>query len=91
MDLLTKLLIRDPKLRLGSGERDSADIEEHPLFEDLAWDVLVTGKAAVPWIPEVHNSLDSKHFDKEFTSMNPAGMTIYVCVYICIYIYLHIG
>lgn len=73
-DILTRLLIRDPKLRLGSGERDSSEITEHVFFGDVDWAVLATGKASVPWIPDVHGSLDSRHFDKEFTSMNPSGM-----------------
>jgi hypothetical protein len=76
IDLLTKLLIRDPKLRLGSGERDALDIQEHPAFEDFDWEILATGRASVPWIPDVSNALDSKNFDKEFTSMNPAGLKI---------------
>ena len=38
----------------------------------MDWQLLQQGKGAVPWVPEIHNSLDSKHFDREFTGMNPA-------------------
>lgn len=69
---MTKLLIRNPQQRLGSGERDAADIMEHPFFHNMDWELLKNGKGAVPWVPEINNSLDSKHFDREFTGMNPA-------------------
>ena len=52
-DLLAKLLIRDPKLRLGSGDRDAQDIQEHAFFCDMNWELLAQGNSITPWIPEV--------------------------------------
>ena len=49
------------------------DIQEHAFFQDVNWVDLLEGRMVVPWVPDVSGSLDSKHFDKEFTSMNPAG------------------
>lgn len=70
-DLLAKLLLRDPKLRLGSGEGDAADIKRHPFFHDVDWNLLMNGKLYAPWKPNVSGSLDTSQFDQEFTSMIP--------------------
>ncbi len=70
-DILSKLLVRDPKLRLGSGERDAAELKEHPFFHDVDWSGLQAGSINPPWVPMVAGSLDTSQFDQEFTSMMP--------------------
>lgn len=80
-DILTKFLIRDPKQRLGSGERDALEVKEHPFFRDIDWDGLYQGKITAPWTPAVVGSLDTSQFDQEFTSMNPTG--IYASLQAC--------
>lgn len=70
-DILSKLLVRDPKLRLGSGERDAAELKEHPFFQDVDWSGLQAGSINPPWVPTVAGSLDTSQFDQEFTSMMP--------------------
>ena len=70
-DILSKLLIRDPKNRLGSGEQDANELKSHPFFSDIDWAKLETGTVATPWEPSVAGSLDTSQFDQEFTSMNP--------------------
>jgi hypothetical protein len=70
-DLLSRLLIRDPKLRLGSGERDAAELKEHPFFKEVNWDKMMARKVMPPWSPQVAGSLDTSQFDSEFTSMMP--------------------
>lgn len=37
MDLLTKLLQKDPKKRLGNGDVDSTPIKAHPFFKSINW------------------------------------------------------
>lgn len=70
-DLLSRLLVRDPQERLGSGENDAADIKKHIFFSDVDWSQMSTGKIQAPWKPTVMGSLDTSQFDQEFTSMNP--------------------
>ncbi len=63
--------MRDPKLRLGSGERDAAELKAHPFFADVDWETLSRGQVVPPWAPAVAGSLDTSQFDQEFTSMLP--------------------
>ena len=72
-DLLRKLLVRDPKGRLGSGEQDADEIKGHPFFQDIDWPRMATGTLPPPWTPTVAGSLDTSQFDAEFTSMMPTG------------------
>jgi len=70
-DLLSRLLVRDPTKRLGSGPRDAIELKEHPFFADMDWEELNKGTLNTPWVPTVSGSLDTSQFDQEFTSMNP--------------------
>jgi len=70
-DILSRLLIRDPQERMGSGERDAAELKEHPFFKDVDWAALGAGTVVPPWAPTVSHSVDTSQFDEEFTSMLP--------------------
>ena len=72
-DLLSKLLKRDPDERLGSGGQDATEIKVHPFFHDIDWTSLASGKTVTPWTPVTSGSLDTSHFDQEFTNMMPTG------------------
>lgn len=78
-DLLSRLLVRDPKLRLGSGDTDASEIKEHPFFIGTDWVALEAGQIVSPWTPLVAGSLDTSQFDQEFTSMMPIGKHRSVC------------
>ena len=70
-DILSKLLVRDPKKRLGSGDGDADELKQHVYFADIDWKSLEKGDVPAPWAPTVYGSLDTSQFDQEFTSMNP--------------------
>lgn len=70
-DLLSRLLVRDPKDRLGSGEADAQELKSHEFFFDVNWTELASGKLSPPWRPDVAGSLDTSQFDQEFTNMLP--------------------
>lgn len=65
-DLIEKLLVRDPKKRLGFGERDALDIMEHPFFEEIDWEKLALREVVPPFIPKVKKQDDLRHIDPLF-------------------------
>lgn len=67
IDLLSKLLTRDPRFRLGCG--DASEIKAHPFFHPVDWKSLMNGSIPAPWIPTVTGSMDTSQFDTEFTNM----------------------
>lgn len=68
-DFISKLLIRDPKRRLGYGEGDLKDIQQHPWFEDEKWDKYLELKVNPPYKPIVLT--DTSNFSSEFTKEVP--------------------
>lgn len=68
VDIIQKLLTRDPKLRLGAGERDALEIMEHPYFGDVNFDDVLNLRVKPPFIPEIDDPREAKCFEDEFTS-----------------------
>ncbi|CAM9429824.1 unnamed protein product [Scytosiphon promiscuus] len=68
-DILHGLLTRDPSRRLGSSLDDAQEVQRHPFFAPLDWDLVMRREVAPPWEPTLVGSLDSSQFDREFTSM----------------------
>jgi serine/threonine protein kinase len=74
-DFLAKILVKDPKARLGGGETDAEEIKNHPWFSDkyLDWDAIVSKTEKSPYVPNLQNDDDVDHFDEQFTKMDPHG------------------
>jgi len=70
-DLITQLLNRNPKERLGSGPGDVDDIQKHSWFKKMNWKDLFEKKMVPPYIPHVTSELDTSNFSKEFTNERP--------------------
>ncbi|CAO2587138.1 Ribosomal protein S6 kinase alpha-5 [Lemmus lemmus] len=70
-DLLQRLLMKDPKKRLGCGPRDAEEIKEHLFFEKINWDDLAAKKVPAPFKPVIRDELDVSNFADEFTEMDP--------------------
>ena len=66
-NLIQKLLILDPKERLGSGPNGTENIKNDPYFEGIDWDDVLNKKIKPPFIPELNSDLDLRYFDKMFT------------------------
>lgn len=61
-DLISKLLIRNPNKRLGSGKRDAEEIKDHRFFEGVNWDKVRNkeiGPPAVKEIPRIKKFIDN--------------------------------
>jgi len=66
-DFISKLLIRDPKRRLGSGDGDVEDLQKDAWFKNMNWDDLLQLKVEPPFKPKVEDAMDTSCFSKEFT------------------------
>ncbi|XP_011692636.1 PREDICTED: ribosomal protein S6 kinase alpha-5 isoform X2 [Wasmannia auropunctata] len=75
-DFITRLLVKDPRQRLGGGPRDAKELKEHPFFMDAApaftWEGLEKKQIKPPLVPKITHELDTSNFSDEFTKMNVA-------------------
>lgn len=75
-DLLTKLLEKDPKDRIGS-EGGVDEIIAHPWFDGFDFDKLVKFELDPPMIPKLSDDLeDTSNFDEEFTGQDVAHSAV---------------
>jgi serine/threonine protein kinase len=66
-EILSKLMIRDPNLRLGS--KGAQEIKEHPFFEGVKWDDVLNRKCGRPPIlPIVTKPEDVRNFDRQYVN-----------------------
>ncbi|KAJ6233718.1 ribosomal protein S6 KINASE [Anaeramoeba flamelloides] len=65
-DLITKLLNRDPKTRLGSGGVE--EIKNHEFFDGVDWEKIYNGGYVPEFIPTIKERDDLQNFDEKFTS-----------------------
>ncbi|KAJ3401423.1 Serine/threonine kinase [Chytriomyces hyalinus] len=71
IDLLRKLLTKDPVNRLGYGAKDAEDIKDHAYFKDVNWEDVVQLKIPPPFFPSIRGPTDVSNFDEEFTKEAP--------------------
>jgi serine/threonine protein kinase len=64
-DLIKKLLEKNRKKRLGSNG-DINEILQHPFFNDIDIDKVLSKKIVPPYMPEISDDL--KYFDQKLTS-----------------------
>ncbi|XP_050191522.1 ribosomal protein S6 kinase alpha-5 isoform X2 [Myiozetetes cayanensis] len=70
-DIIQRLLMKDPKKRLGCGPTDADEIKQHPFFQNMNWDDLAAKKIPAPFKPVIRDELDVSNFAEEFTEMDP--------------------
>lgn len=75
IDLLKKLLNKDPKSRLGMGKTGPAEIKSHPWFSGVRWNLLVKQKLKAPFVPELRYEADLSHFDSCFKNKSLECLT----------------
>jgi RAC serine/threonine-protein kinase len=66
-DILSKLLVKDPDGRLGSGPADGQDIMDHPFFSPIDFEKLYNLEIKAPFVPKIKSKTDVSNFDKVFT------------------------
>lgn len=70
-DFIRRLLIKDPRKRLGGGEGDAKELKRHSFFKSLDWEKLARKEIPAPFKPIIRNELDVSNFSEEFTGMPP--------------------
>ncbi|CAH1981370.1 unnamed protein product [Acanthoscelides obtectus] len=70
-DFISKLLVKDPRRRLGGGEEDAKELKRHSFFKSLDWEKLARKEIPAPFKPIIKNELDVSNFSEEFTAMPP--------------------
>ncbi|XP_067412415.1 ribosomal protein S6 kinase alpha-5 isoform X1 [Emydura macquarii macquarii] len=70
-DVIQRLLMKDPKKRLGCGPGGADEIRKHPFFQKINWDDLAAKKIPAPFKPVIRDELDVSNFAEEFTEMDP--------------------
>ena len=68
-EIVTALLHRDPTKRLG--HHGAAEVQSHPFFDPIDWDMLGDKRLPAPWKPTVKSATDTSNFDEDFTSQVP--------------------
>ncbi|KAK3072923.1 Serine/threonine kinase [Teratosphaeriaceae sp. CCFEE 6253] len=71
VQILQKLLTREPEVRLGSGPTDAQEIMSHAFFRNVNWEDIYHKRVPAPFVPVVKNRADTSNFDSEFTSVTP--------------------
>jgi protein-serine/threonine kinase len=72
-DLITKLLVVEPKKRLGYGENGAKKIKHHPFFKGINWDDVWNQRINPPFIPNLKDETDLSYFDTVFTNEQVSG------------------
>lgn len=68
--LLTGLLRKDPKQRLGGGPDDAREVMGHKFFSGIHWEDVLQKKLVPPFKPQVTSETDTRYFDDEFTAQS---------------------
>jgi serine/threonine protein kinase len=68
-DILTRLLRKNPDVRLGNGPTGTDDIKKHSFFRKINWKQLSLKEMEPPIIPLISDMEDVSNFDECFTGM----------------------
>jgi len=71
-DFILKLLVKDPRQRMGGGPTDAEEVKGHRFFRTINWDDLLRKNIPAPFVPKINSDTDVSNFSEEFTSMIPA-------------------
>ncbi len=68
ISIISKLLVKDPLKRLGSGKGDALDIKKQPYFDGIDWSALLRLEIPPPFLPSVVSPRDTSNFDSDRAS-----------------------
>ena len=64
-DFILRLLIKDPRKRLGGGPLDAEEVKRHKFFTSINWDDLLKRNIPAPFIPRISSTTDVSFFLKK--------------------------
>jgi serine/threonine protein kinase len=70
-DFISKLLVKDPRKRLGGGKDDAEELKRHPFLKGMNWSALAQKKTLAPFSPINTNELDDSNSPEEFAQKIP--------------------
>ncbi|XP_043280314.1 ribosomal protein S6 kinase alpha-5-like isoform X2 [Venturia canescens] len=72
-NFISRLLVKDPRQRLGGGPHDARELKEHSFFKksssSFSWEALESRRIPPPFVPRIAHELDTSNFSEEFTKM----------------------
>ncbi|KAL0892392.1 hypothetical protein ABMA27_015515 [Loxostege sticticalis] len=71
LTILTRLLDKDARTRLGGVECMHGDVRDQEFFRPIHWDRLERRELEAPFKPRVRHPLDTQYFDRAFTGERP--------------------
>lgn len=71
LTVLTRLLDKDARTRLGGTECMHGDVREQDFFHAIHWDKLERRELDAPFKPRVRHPMDTQYFDRAFTGERP--------------------
>ena len=63
--------MRNPDLRLGSGDKGVENVKNHIFFESVNWDLIEKQLNKSPFKPKIKSDADPEYVDEEFKNMSP--------------------
>ncbi|GMR34143.1 hypothetical protein PMAYCL1PPCAC_04338 [Pristionchus mayeri] len=73
ISIMRRLMRKTPEKRIGSGDKDAAEVQSQRFFKHINWDwdKLLAKKLKPPFVPTIKNMEDVSNFDDEFTREKP--------------------
>ncbi|XP_033329616.2 ribosomal protein S6 kinase alpha-5 isoform X2 [Megalopta genalis] len=72
-DFILRMLVKDPRQRLGGGPDDAKELKDHAFFRKapapFSWSALEKRQISPPFVPRITHELDTSNFSDEFTKM----------------------
>lgn len=75
LDLVKKLLVKDPEERLGFRE-GAIELKRHPFFKNINWEDLKNRKVRPLMVPVIRDATDVSNFSEDFTTMSTEDQEI---------------
>jgi serine/threonine protein kinase len=69
--LIRRLLIKDPRRRLGAQRGAWIELRPHPFFNGLDWDKVMKREVPAPYIPQTSGETGTENFEEVFTREKP--------------------